>query len=586
VSLLWQLTLLDFFNRSRPVPPEVKPPPLLITALPMAVWEDHLLPLLTGKDAARRLGRTCKALRMVVREHFRGDLGTIPMDKLKAALTTLPRARSVGLRRRLFGATDVEALVQWLHEGGRGRHLTTVQSVCGAASHFVYTALRGIALPSLNDLEVDLQDKPFRELLRDGFLEGIHRLRVTLNCSRLHRVAVLGLVWQLPALTKLELRVKSHDVHHDHPVQWPSFIPPSLKALRIDLLSVTCSVVQSTLAALPGMLGASGARLDRLELHIPYKFEAIGDGLLDLAQALRCCSPTLKAFILRTSADSCIRIDPSVQDHASQMERLRVEWAGVLAGVSACRELEVLVLPRIEVEPLFPPGTAFGRLTHLEISDHAREHPPGAGMMGVWELMASGGLPALAKLSVRLEGRWVGVEDVRSRVAPALAAVGGTLTQLVMQKVDCDNCVRDEVELGHELGVAVGKLRRLKDLELTLSDDGRAYLALTQGLTVSGGNCPLPVLWRVVLPLGVATNADLLASLLLPTVRIFVAFHRDARTALLAACAVRQAGYKHTYELVQPYYFDPDLEEDALDVIAYDRSLYLGKYLGLFLLSS
>jgi hypothetical protein len=26
--------------------------------------------------------------------------------------------------------------------------------------------------------------------------------------------------------------------------------------------------------------------------------------------------------------------------------------------------------------------------------------------MGLWELMASGGLPALAKLSVRLEGQW------------------------------------------------------------------------------------------------------------------------------------------------------------------------------------
>jgi hypothetical protein len=41
----------------------------------MAVWEDHLLPLLTCKDAAR-LGCTCKALRGVVREHFK-DLGTI-----------------------------------------------------------------------------------------------------------------------------------------------------------------------------------------------------------------------------------------------------------------------------------------------------------------------------------------------------------------------------------------------------------------------------------------------------------------------------------------------------------------------------
>jgi hypothetical protein len=122
------------------------------------------------------------------------------------------------------------------------------------------------------------------------------------------------------------------------------------------------------------------------------------------------------------------------EDYRSQVERLRVQWADVLAGVSACRELQVLVLPRIEVEPLFPPGTAFGRLTHLEISDHEREHPPDAGVMGLWELMASGGLPALAKLSVRLEGRWGGVEEVRTRVAPALEAVAGTLTHLHLEK--------------------------------------------------------------------------------------------------------------------------------------------------------
>jgi hypothetical protein len=60
-----------------PIPsssPDAEPQPLPTRALPMAVWEDHLLPLLTCKDAAR-LGCTCKALRGVVREHFSGDLG-------------------------------------------------------------------------------------------------------------------------------------------------------------------------------------------------------------------------------------------------------------------------------------------------------------------------------------------------------------------------------------------------------------------------------------------------------------------------------------------------------------------------------
>jgi hypothetical protein len=51
--------------------------------------------------------------------------------------------------------------------------------------------------------------------------------------------------------------------------------------------------------------------------------------------------------------------------------------------------------------------------------------------------------------------------------------------------------------VGYELGVAVGKLRRLKDLALDLSEDGRAYHAVAQGLAASGGDRPLPLLWRV-----------------------------------------------------------------------------------------
>jgi hypothetical protein len=52
------------------------------------VWKDYLLPLLTCKDAAQ-LGGTCKALRVVVREHFK-DIGTIKVDQLPAVLTSFP----------------------------------------------------------------------------------------------------------------------------------------------------------------------------------------------------------------------------------------------------------------------------------------------------------------------------------------------------------------------------------------------------------------------------------------------------------------------------------------------------------------
>jgi hypothetical protein len=77
------------------------------------------------------------------------------------------------------------------------------------------------------------------------------------------------------------------------------------------------------------------------------------------------------------------------------------------------------------------------------------------------------------------------------------------------------------VDVGYELGVAVGKLRRLKDLALGLSEDGHFYHAFAQGLAASGGDRPLPLLWRVWVSSEVKTNADLLASLLLPSVRVF-----------------------------------------------------------------
>jgi hypothetical protein len=232
------------------------------------------------------------------------------------------------------------------------------------------------------------------------------------------QLAALGVVRQPPALAKLEEVCVRH--YANGPVQWPPFIPPSLRALRIEVHSDERSVTESLLSALAGMLGASGARLERLEIILPNELRAIGDGLVHVAQALRCCSSTLKdLFLTMWAGDRIIYLYDEEEDHASQVERLRVQWADVLAGVSACRELQVLVLPHPGVEFLFPSGTAFARLTHLEIGEAEREHPPDAGGMGLWELMASGGLPALAKLSVRPDGRWGNVE-----------AVAGTLTHL------------------------------------------------------------------------------------------------------------------------------------------------------------
>jgi hypothetical protein len=559
-------------KRPRPPSPDVEPQPqpLPLRDVPEAAWEDHLLPLLTCKEAMR-LVCTCKALRGVVREHFKGHLGRLELPELQAALTTFPRARSVelGYPGWRWRVEDKEALLQWLRGGGRGGHLAMVWLEVDTdtdtdgdrrSSDVIHTALQAGALHSLRGVSVGLQHETARASLTGGFLRGTHELRLSFHCDYEvgPQLAALGLVQQLPALATLVLRLSGGEDGEDAvDVHWPSFIPPSLKALVLNTYKCHSPASRSVMRALPGMLGASGAALERLEVNPPFGFESLGDGLVHLAQALRCCSPTLKGFLL--SPKSYLYIGGRAQDHASQVERLRVQWEELLAGVSACRELQVLVLPlRSQVETLFPPGTAFARLTHLKISDYKREHPPdGADEMGLWDLIASGGLPALATLDVGLEGSW-GSGDVRTRVAPALEAVAGTLTHLDIHKtlgtynIECP-WRGDPVEVGYAFGVAVGKLRRLKNLALDLFRDGRAYHAFAQGLAASGGDRPLPLLWRVGVVSEVADNADLLASLLLPSVRVFRSSQDDSRPALLTACALRQAGYQHTWAVNCPW---------------------------------
>jgi hypothetical protein len=424
----------------RPISPglDPQPHPLVRRGLPEAVWGDHLLPLLTFEDAAR-LGGACKALRGVVRGHFK-FIGRVPLHLLQAALTTFPGARSVAPYHASWpgahwGDGHEEVVVEWLREGGRGVGITTMTTTryCEHVTSFIHAALRAGALPSLKAVAVRLGDETQRAALTQGLLGGMHELGLLVECSldMEAQLGALGLVRQLPALTKLELRARGTGVG---PERWPPFIPPSLKALCLRftggcLPETRCPPIEPLLRALPGILGASGARLERLEVHIPFDFdEKLGDGLVHLAQALRCCSPTLKAFLFKPE-NGYLRVASETEDYEAQEERLRVQWWELLAGVSACRELQVLILPYIEVEPLFPPGTAFGHLTSLEISAYKQEYTPAAGRVGLWELMASGGLPALAKLLVGLNGFWW-VGDVVDEVVPGLEAVAGTLTHL------------------------------------------------------------------------------------------------------------------------------------------------------------
>jgi hypothetical protein len=91
----------------------------------VGLCDAHLLPLLTRKDVAR-LRRTCKTLRGMVHECFIGDIGSIELMKLHAALTSFPRAAAIGDpgATRWPGSglslTEREALAEWLGRAGIG----------------------------------------------------------------------------------------------------------------------------------------------------------------------------------------------------------------------------------------------------------------------------------------------------------------------------------------------------------------------------------------------------------------------------------------------------------------------------------
>jgi hypothetical protein len=149
----------------------------------------------------------------------------------------------------------------------------------------------------------------------------------------------------------------------------------------------------------------------------------------------------------------------------------------------------------------------------------------------VWGTMADGRLPALASPSISDSGKGWG------RLPRALEAVAGTLMSLSIT-----GRAPDDLPAGawYELGAAIGKLRRLRYLQLHVSSDGRDYHALGRGLAASGG-CPKLAGIDLV---GFARKVDWLAyepSLILPSVRnLSVSGGSTEEEALLFACCLVQ----------------------------------------------
>jgi hypothetical protein len=444
-------------KRSRSSPTreeELKPSCLsLATALPLSVWQDHLAPFLRRSEAARLRG-VCKALRGVVHE-CPVDVGVVRARDLRLALTCCPAAQSVNVapnpRQPLLEPTEESELVELLRQ--HGGTLTRVTAEWEGAERVLSSAVRAGALPNLNSFTLRLSDPEQLELLSDGrfrLMEEMHLVMSGLR-GREEPLAALEHLRHLPHLRSLSLIGPWKPWGGE--VAVPAFIPPSLKTLRV-------SSCESLMRDLPFILQTCGASLEMIELESPYQLSAEGGAAF--ARVLHTCSSTLKVVHFAKTPYTGRDFRPACRSELA------------LGLVSCCDGLERLVVPWGVFSRLPPTCPTFTRLTHLCVDG---EDGPVDLTSPVWELVAGGLLPALAEL--RLEGHqglsWgrggAGAEG-GCRLARALEGVAGTLRRLTIRHY------RDRrdppIETCYEVGLALGKLRRLKSLSLSLFEDGRA----------------------------------------------------------------------------------------------------------------
>jgi hypothetical protein len=167
-----------------------------------------------------------------------------------------------------------------------------------AVNGTVHAALWRGALPSLRNVVLRLMHERHRDVLALGLLRGMHELRLSLVCYDLKpQLEALGLVRQLPPWPSSTWRCQSlESMMKVTPLcgtARPSSHPPSRPCALTSGTSIRVNIYF--------IIGASGAAIERLEVSFFSEMWYLGDGLVHLAQALRCCSPTLKDFRLSTS---------------------------------------------------------------------------------------------------------------------------------------------------------------------------------------------------------------------------------------------------------------------------------------------
>jgi hypothetical protein len=480
----------------------------LTTALPLSVWQDHLMPWLSVGETARLRG-VCRALRGVVAEYPVNVHGAIWLSQPEKALTCFPAAEGLGLYlNRALPPEEETILVESLRRGGK--RLRRIRGLGEGADQVIAAAVLAGAMPRLVDLTLTTARPACRRLLSEGRLARIEELEVTVtDLSDKEQLTSLGHLRRLPSLRALTLSEVAMALGGEGEREWeriPPFLPPSLTALTLGFKRDDAAAA-SLLRGLPSMLQASGARLEAITVEVFYPLCAAAAGAL--AAALRTCSPTLRVVELPTEPECDVGLTPAFEALASG-----------LAG--CCGTLERLCLPWSVFHALLALGPHFPRLTHLHVSGrHALDLTS-----SVWAHVAGGCLPALTSLDLRacapVTGRLEGAEGGGEGGSPfvrAFGALAGTLTHLTMSNAVLNDDVPPR-SAGHELGAAIGRLRHIRYLSLGVSADGRTYHALARGMA-SLPSPPCPALFRVSLQ-SIGSNVDWLTdepSLIVPSVR-------------------------------------------------------------------
>jgi hypothetical protein len=357
----------------------------------------------------------------------------------------------------------------------------------------------------------------------------------------------------LPHLRRLQLLC-----YEPLEADFPPFLPPSLKALDLTIYDVP--LLESLLRELPSMLRGGGASLEEVDLWLGGELPAECGAAL--AQVLRTCSSPLRTLKVVGGGDTVFgtactcELAPGLVSCCDTLEVLECHWAIFSALPATC--------------PTFP------RLNELNLEGAVDKNVDLASP--AWDIMANGRLPALATLEISIaleffvssqEGEGASKGFV-VRLSRALEAVAGTLKRLTFIASGTGDL---PAGAPYELGSAIGKLRRLRHLDLSVSMGGWGYHAVARGMAASGG-CPQLFELEVHRVRGDFEFLTHEPSLIVPSVRDLAVYGRGTEEeALLLCCAMVQAPYKYRLTIGL---FDPDMQFLPSSALACMRAILRG----------